>query len=366
VAVLVREECPHGLVAAGKASQNVEDQDVLQDRKTEVAKPINRALHLPAVVAHGHVTLLERAKLGVELEGVCLSILEKLSLEGKPHHARGGIRSARDVLKIQGDGPRDPGGHDDAIAVSPRRVASTDRSVEEDVAVEGVAAKNEELVPPSSVGGGVGVEDDGDQGLDVRDPGGLKVEVGDHGVVRVTRGCSTQLEWSRWRRGGDTLPRRGVEEALRFGDLASKSVNGGTLVLPGEGGHTHALLGGCCRGLGVLQGCSEAVVGGRDGGGTRRQHMEEGGGGERAGRRRCAVDGTGAAKQQGATRACAHNPITSARRSTTTWRNPSRGKGGGGGDSGVGAAHRGHGRGAGEGGSQDSSGLGAAQTPGDA
>jgi hypothetical protein len=49
--LLVREQRPHGLVAAGKAPQNVEDEDVLRDR----------------VVAHGPVTLLERAKLGVEL-----------------------------------------------------------------------------------------------------------------------------------------------------------------------------------------------------------------------------------------------------------------------------------------------------------
>jgi hypothetical protein len=158
---------------------------VLRDREAEVAKPISCALHLPAVVAHGQVTLPERAKLGVELEGAGLSIPEKLSLEGKPHHAYGGIWSAHDVLEIQGDGPRDLG-HDDAVAALPRRVASTGRSVGVDVAVESVAAKNKEkLVPPSSVGGGVGVEDDGDQGLDVRDPGGLKVEVGDHGVVRA-------------------------------------------------------------------------------------------------------------------------------------------------------------------------------------
>jgi hypothetical protein len=234
----VREECPHGLVAAGKAPQNVEDQDVLRDCEAEVAKPISRALHLPTVVAHGHVTLLERAKLGVELEGACLNIPEKLSLEGKPHHARGGIRSAHDVLEIQGDGPRDPG-HDDAVAASPRRVVGTGGSVGEDVTVKSVAAKNEEkLVPPSSVGGGggVGVEDDGDEGLDVRNPGGMKVEVGDHGVVRATRGFSTRLEQSRRRRllrGGDTLPRRGVEEALRLGDLASKRVRRGTVVLPG-------------------------------------------------------------------------------------------------------------------------------------
>jgi hypothetical protein len=121
--LLVREQRPHDLVAAGKAPQNVEDQAVLRDREAEVAKPIGCALHLPAIVSHGQVTLLERAKLGVALEGVCLSIPEKLSLEGKPHHARGGIRSLHDVLEIQGDGPRDLG-HGDAVAASPRRVVS--------------------------------------------------------------------------------------------------------------------------------------------------------------------------------------------------------------------------------------------------
>jgi hypothetical protein len=65
--LLVREQRPHGLVAAGKAAQNVEDEDVLRDRVPEISKTIRRALHLPTVVAHGLVTLLERAKLGVEL-----------------------------------------------------------------------------------------------------------------------------------------------------------------------------------------------------------------------------------------------------------------------------------------------------------
>jgi hypothetical protein len=66
------------------------------------------------------------------------------------------------------------------------------------VAVESVAAENEEnLVPPSSVGGGGGVKEDGDQVLDVRDPDSLKVEVGDHGIVRATRASSTWLERSR-------------------------------------------------------------------------------------------------------------------------------------------------------------------------
>jgi hypothetical protein len=54
------------------------------------------------------------------------------------------------------------------------------------VVVEGVAAKRKEnLVPPTCVGGGCRVEDDGDQVLDVWDTRGLKVEVGDHGVSQV-------------------------------------------------------------------------------------------------------------------------------------------------------------------------------------
>jgi hypothetical protein len=74
------------------------------------------------------------------------------------------------------------------VVTLPYQVTDLDCSVGEDVGVEGVATEREEnLVPPVSVGGGGGVEEDGDQVLDVRDPGGLKVEVGDHGVDRATR-----------------------------------------------------------------------------------------------------------------------------------------------------------------------------------
>ena len=59
--------------------------------------------------------------------------------------------------------------------------------------VEGVAAEGEEdLVPPAPVGGGRGVEEDLDQGLDVLDAGGLKVELGDHGIGRVEPGSRTR------------------------------------------------------------------------------------------------------------------------------------------------------------------------------
>src|SRR6185437_14610680 len=46
-------------------------------------------------------------------------------------------------------------------------------------------AEGEDLVPPASVVGGRGVEEDGDQGPDVLDAGGLEMELGDHGVGRV-------------------------------------------------------------------------------------------------------------------------------------------------------------------------------------
>jgi hypothetical protein len=56
------------------------------------------------------------------------------------------------------------------------------------VVVEGVAAKRQEnLVPPASIGGGGRVEDDGDQVLNVHNPDGLEVEVGDHGVSWAKR-----------------------------------------------------------------------------------------------------------------------------------------------------------------------------------
>jgi hypothetical protein len=102
--------------------------------------------------------------------------------------------SPDNVLQIEGDGPNDPG-HGDAVEAEPRRVPCHSRCVEENVVVEDVAAEGEEnLVPPAGVGGRRGVENDGDQVLDVGDPGSLKVEIGDHGIRRVVPGASTRGE----------------------------------------------------------------------------------------------------------------------------------------------------------------------------
>ena len=54
--------------------------------------------------------------------------------------------------------------------------------------VEGVAAEDEQDLVPSASVGGRRVEEDGDQGPDVLDTGGLEVELGDHRVGRVVPG----------------------------------------------------------------------------------------------------------------------------------------------------------------------------------
>jgi hypothetical protein len=131
--------------------------------------------------------------------------------------------------------------------------------------VEGVVTEGEDdLVPPASVGGGGGVEDDSDQVLDVQDPSGLEMEVGNHGVNLAKLGSSTLLKRSSGRRlvggGGDVLHLKGVEEVLLLGDTSSDGINCGALVLPSEGGHTHALLSSGSLGASSGKGRSECTV----------------------------------------------------------------------------------------------------------
>ena len=98
--------------------------------------------------------------------------------------------------------------------------------------IEGVAAEGEkDLVPPAPVGGGRRVEEDGDQGLDVLDTGGLEVKLGDHGIGRVEPGSRTRGRSLVGRRGGvlgewdDGLLAGGEEEVvLRLSDPASESI----------------------------------------------------------------------------------------------------------------------------------------------
>ena len=111
--------------------------------------------------------------------------------------------------------------------------------------VKGVAAEGEEdLVPPVAVGGGRGVEEDGDQSPDVLDAGRLEVELGDHGVSRVvpsSRSSGRGLVGGGAVLGVDGLAGGDAEEALRLGD--PESVGRGALTLLGEGSHADPILG---------------------------------------------------------------------------------------------------------------------------
>jgi len=153
--------------------------------------------------------------------------------------------------------------------------------------IEGVAAEGEEnLVPSSPVGGGRRVEEDGDQGLDVLDAGGLKVELGDHGIGRVEPWSRTRGRSLVGRRGGvlgewdDGLLTRGEEVVLRLGDPASKSIGGGALALPSEDSRMDPLLSRRSLELGGEEGCGEGSVG-RCSSGDGGRHPAEVGGGER-------------------------------------------------------------------------------------
>jgi hypothetical protein len=57
--LLVGDKCPQGLVAVVETQHNVEHQDALVDRVSEVSKCINLALHPPAELSHREIALLE-------------------------------------------------------------------------------------------------------------------------------------------------------------------------------------------------------------------------------------------------------------------------------------------------------------------
>jgi hypothetical protein len=69
------------VVVVVETPQDIEHQDPVSHRVPKVTKSINLALHLPAELTHGKNTLLEGAKLSIELESLGLSIAEDLPLK---------------------------------------------------------------------------------------------------------------------------------------------------------------------------------------------------------------------------------------------------------------------------------------------
>ena len=89
------------VIGAAQAPQDIEHQDPIGHRISEVVKSIGHALHPPAELTNGEVSLLEGAEGGVELEGAVLGVAEELALERHPGLPRGAAVDPDEVLKIQ-------------------------------------------------------------------------------------------------------------------------------------------------------------------------------------------------------------------------------------------------------------------------
>jgi hypothetical protein len=224
-------------VAVAEPPEDVEDQDPILHRPPEVPQGVCHALHPTAELTDGEVTLDEGPEARVEAQSPSLSVAQELALKGEPRPAR--IRGGADeVVEVQRDGPQDPG-EDDAVQTKPRRGLDGNRGVDEDVVVEGVAAKSEkDQVPPAGVGGRLGLEDDRDEEANVLDPPGLVVKLSHERIGRVMpEDCGGRHTATRRGRGRGPANRRGRrEEALRLGDLTSQGVGRVAFVLPHEGG----------------------------------------------------------------------------------------------------------------------------------
>jgi hypothetical protein len=197
-------------VAVAEPPEDVEDQDAILHGPPKVPQGVRHALHPTAELADGEVTLDEGPETRVEAQSPSLRVAQELALKGEPSPARV-RRGADEVVEVQRDRPQDPG-EDDAVQTKPRRGLDGDRSVNEDMVVEGVAAKSEKhQIPPAGVGGRLRLEDDRDE--DVLDPPSLVVKLSHERVGRVVP-QDGGVRHTATRRGGGGGPsiRRGGRE----------------------------------------------------------------------------------------------------------------------------------------------------------
>jgi hypothetical protein len=89
----VGDPCPYAVIVVVKTPQDIEHQDL-------VTKSISLALHLPAELTHGKITLLEGAEISIELESLALDVAEDLALERQPGLVRGAVVNPADVLEM--------------------------------------------------------------------------------------------------------------------------------------------------------------------------------------------------------------------------------------------------------------------------
>jgi hypothetical protein len=208
--------------------------------------------------------LHEGAETCIEPQSPSFGITQKLAL--KRQLGLASISSVADeVVEVEGDRPDDPGEHD-AIKAQPRGGLGCDRGINEDVVAEDIAAEGEEdQVPPTGIGGGLGLEDDRDKQPDVLNTPGLVVKLRNQWIGQIVsddRGGGRAVT----RRAGGGGPNVVVggrdEELLRLGDLAGQCIGGIPLALPSESSRTDTGLSLCGRCPGRDERGGEGGVGG--------------------------------------------------------------------------------------------------------
>jgi hypothetical protein len=165
-----------------QATEDVEDEDSVVDRRPEVGQSICHVLELAAVLAYDEITLHKVTEGRIKEKSVLLTVNEKLVLNSQPQVARSGTMSPNHLMKLRGDSVADPV-EDDAIHPAPARISGRN-DVRVDVVEEGVVLEDHHhQVTPAGVGGGAGVEDDVHEGTNVEDGRCLEVKTGDDSLL---------------------------------------------------------------------------------------------------------------------------------------------------------------------------------------
>jgi len=227
----------HELEPLIEAPQDVQHQCAVVEGFTKISEGVSHALHLAAVVINGEIALREVAEFSIKEQFPGLTVPQELLLNPEPSHPSSDtVVLVDDVEEVGGDAVEDPG-DDHAVHAVPDRVGGAG-IVAEDMVLQGVPTKSKEKVAaPLGVVGGLEVEDDGDQVLDVLDGAGLAVQVRNSSSLRGDRVLVVVVGFIVV----DGLQTKSLPDGSR---LRLQGVGLCALLGQGVGSSTDALLGG--------------------------------------------------------------------------------------------------------------------------
>ena len=178
------DELSHELKPFIEAPQYVEYKGAIIDWFTKVSEGVSHALHLPTVVIDTEISLGEIAKFSVKKQRPGLTVPKELLRNPEPGHTScDAVVRVDDIEELGRDAVEDPR-DDHAIHAVPGRICGA-RLIAENMLLQGVPTEGEQEVPvPLRVVGGLEVEDDGYQILDVLNRASLTMQVGNSGGLR--------------------------------------------------------------------------------------------------------------------------------------------------------------------------------------